>query len=171
MGGSCTKVKKRNKTEKPERTIKRDFTLKKQDMVKIKQRNMRDEYKIIDEIGHEVFASLYKCKSRVSGKSYIAKVFSTNDVDTNASDYFLWESKLLREADHPNIVKIIDIFQDSRNAAIIMEKYKHGDFLDIIKSNSELSEAVIVEYFKQICSAIAYLHSHGITHRNLCPDS
>ena len=166
MGAACGKQEDHIRA-----TEKNDLTISKKDMIKIKLSNVREEYRIGTAIGDEKFSRLFKCKNKHTGKHYIAKFFSINSVDSEVLDSFLKEAELLREADHPHIIKVMDIFRDSENATIITEHCKGGELLERLKRDDELNEATIAEYFKQICSAIAYLHSKGIIHRDLRPES
>ena len=175
MGGSCTKNKKvqhrSSKSDVPVRLSGHRVTITKMNMIRIKKGNIDDEYKITDEIKNLKHSVLFKCKSRYSEKKYLARVFNINKIHSNALDCFLIEIELLRRIDHPNIVKIIDIYKNSKNIIIVMEYCKGGGLLDRIKLQKDWDEGIVAYYFKQIRSAVAYLNRNGIVHSNLNPES
>ena len=175
MGPACTKHRKNKRdwhnSEESEVLSSSRISIAKKNMIRIKYGDIRDEYKIIYEIRHEKYTTLWKCKSRNTGIKYIAKFFIINKIHSSSLDYFFREIELLRRIDHPNIVKIIDIFKNSRNAIIIIEYCKGGCLFDRIRMHKDWHEGLVAYYFRQICSAVAYLHRNGITHSNLTPES
>lgn len=50
--------------------------------------------------------------------------------------------------DHPNIVQIIDAFEDEERYNIIMEVCQHGDLFDFISSKRVLEEHLVVSIVK-----------------------
>ena len=141
MGSSCTKINKNKrdstKSDTCEALSNRRISVAKKNMIRIKNKDMHDEYKITDEIKNSKYSIVCKCKSKNTGKKYLAKFFKISKIDSKALSYFLREIELLRNIDHPNIVKIIDIYKNSKNAIIIMEDCKGGDFLDKIKMHKD----------------------------------
>jgi len=85
------------------------------------------------------------------------------------------EAKLLKDCDHPNIVKGISYYQDDgffkSEFGIIMEYCDGGSLVDLIKNRlinrNSLSEPEILSMMLQICHGVAYLHERKIIHRDL----
>jgi len=69
---------------------------------------------------------------------------------------------------HPNIVGLIDLFENSDYYYIVLEYMQGKDLFDYIQfRNFKLSEQRVKELSYQIGIAIKYLHSYGIVHRDL----
>jgi calcium/calmodulin-dependent protein kinase I len=66
---------------------------------------------------------------------------------------------------HPNIVKIVDFYDDDDRCYIITEHASGGELLQSLESKSKVSEAEIRHYVAGILSAVAYLHEKGIVHK------
>lgn len=82
------------------------------------------------------------------------------------------ENKILRELDHPNIVKPLEYRQEVKSVShcvsyLCVPYYKHGEMFEVVKSKSGLGETSSLLYFKQMASALEYLHTQNIAHRDI----
>lgn len=80
------------------------------------------------------------------------------------------EFELLKELDHPNIIKVIDFFITKQNLYMVMDKVKGLELMESI-GEMKYDENVAKSLFKQILEAIAYLHEHGVCHRDIKPSN
>jgi serine/threonine protein kinase len=76
----------------------------------------------------------------------------------------------LRQLNHPNIAKIVDLVKHNKVPVIVMELCDGSlqDFLDQNKGK-QILEKDIVYIFRQICGALEYIHEKGFVHRDLNP--
>ena len=81
------------------------------------------------------------------------------------------ELKILKSLRHPNIVHLYSDIQTGSYIYIIMEYIKGIELLHYISSNKKLSEEEACFYFRQIISAIEYLHKLKIAHRDIKPEN
>ncbi|KAG8445392.1 hypothetical protein GDO86_010249 [Hymenochirus boettgeri] len=78
------------------------------------------------------------------------------------------EIAILSRLQHPNIIKVLDIFENDTFFQLVMEL--HGDALDLfdfIDSQPNLDEPLASYIFRQLVSAVGYLHSERILHRDI----
>ena len=69
---------------------------------------------------------------------------------------------------HPNIIKLIDIFENSAFYYIVLEYMGGKDMFDYLEQRSfKISEERAKDLAYQIANAIQYLHNYGIVHRDL----
>lgn len=83
---------------------------------------------------------------------------------------FIREAKILSKIDHPNVVKVIDfgIFKETQFPYILMEFISgHQLFAYIKKVDLDMDEKISI--IKQLASALAAVHKHGIIHRDVKP--
>ena len=73
--------------------------------------------------------------------------------------------------DHPNIVRVYDIFYEKKYIHIVMDYCEGGELFDRIVHEQTLTEAEAGLYMKQLLSAIHHCHTHNIMHRDLKPEN
>ncbi|CAD8124276.1 unnamed protein product [Paramecium sonneborni] len=79
--------------------------------------------------------------------------------------YINWLQKTT--LDHPNILRIIEIYQDKTNYQVISEYFNGCSLSDLIIGESKVSKPVVAQIYEQIISAMLYLHQKNIIHGNL----
>ena len=77
----------------------------------------------------------------------------------------------MQQLDHPNILKLIEYFEDDKNFYIITELCNGGELFDKIIEKECFTEAEAAKTFKQILQGLNYCHAQGIAHRDLKPEN
>ena len=85
-----------------------------------------------------------------------------NEIQYNFLSYFL---RLSIGSYHPNIIKVIEFYEDDVYFYIVTELCTGGELFDRIMEESYLGEKEAAEIMNQILSAVLYCHSHDIVHR------
>ena len=85
------------------------------------------------------------------------------------------EINLIAKFSHPNIMKIIDYFENPANVFHIIYDNYQCDLTECIKNQFNkkkyFSESIILSFFTQICLGIKYIHDLNILHRNINPSN
>eukprot|EP00352_Strombidinopsis_acuminata_P004002 CAMPEP_0176397868 /NCGR_PEP_ID=MMETSP0126-20121128/45466_1 /TAXON_ID=141414 ORGANISM="Strombidinopsis acuminatum, Strain SPMC142" /NCGR_SAMPLE_ID=MMETSP0126 /ASSEMBLY_ACC=CAM_ASM_000229 /LENGTH=408 /DNA_ID=CAMNT_0017772431 /DNA_START=230 /DNA_END=1456 /DNA_ORIENTATION=- len=81
------------------------------------------------------------------------------------------EINILKEIDHPNIVKMYEFFEDEKRYYIVTEICKGGELFDEILARGKFNEKDAAVLIKQVLSCINYCHSAKIVHRDLKPEN
>jgi len=81
------------------------------------------------------------------------------------------EIVLMKLMDHPNVLKLYDVWETSNQLYLILEYIEGGELFDYIvqKGRLELPEALF--YFQQIIFAVNYCHCFNVAHRDLKPEN
>lgn len=81
------------------------------------------------------------------------------------------EIAILKDLDHPNIVKMYEYLEDEKRIYIVTEICKGGELFDEILNRSKFDERDAAVVMKQLLSAINYCHKKNIVHRDLKPEN
>ena len=73
----------------------------------------------------------------------------------------------MKELNHKNITKILELFESDNYILIIMEYINGGNLFSFVKKRRKLSEKTAKFLFKQIIEGIEYIHSKNIVHRDI----
>ena len=77
----------------------------------------------------------------------------------------------LKKVDHPNIVKIYEIFKDLKNLYIVMEFVDGKELFEYVVENTKINEKDSAVITKQLLKTIKYLNSLNICHRDVKPEN
>jgi polo-like kinase 1 len=119
-------------------------------------------------LGKGGFAKCYEFTNletkRVSAAKVIAKTSLTK---SRAKQKLMSEIKIHRSLHHNHIVGFEHFFEDAENVYILLELCQNQSLNELLRRRKRLHEIEVQCYLTQISSAIKYLHSHRVIHRDL----
>mmetsp|Transcript_4010 Transcript_4010/g.5291 ORF Transcript_4010/g.5291 Transcript_4010/m.5291 type:complete len:520 (+) Transcript_4010:88-1647(+) len=130
------------------------------------------EAKVLGE-GH--YGTVRRCQDRETGVWYALKTIKKAKV--KRADYLRREIDLLLTVNHPNIINLVDVFEDKFNLQIVCELCTGGELFDAIIEKSKSAEGHYSEHdastlIRKVLSAIDHCHAeHDIVHRDLKPEN
>ncbi|XP_013791008.1 calcium/calmodulin-dependent protein kinase type 1-like, partial [Limulus polyphemus] len=77
------------------------------------------------------------------------------------------EIKVLRKLKHPNIVQLLETFEDKGKVFLVMELVTGGELFDRIVEKGSYTEKDASHLIKQILEAVDFMHTQGVVHRDL----
>jgi serine/threonine protein kinase len=77
------------------------------------------------------------------------------------------EIKVHEPMDHPNVVKLLDSFEDGRNVYMVLELCEGGNLFRYLNNTGPMAEDAAARVTRQILLAVAYMHGKGVVHRDL----
>ncbi|MCQ2816851.1 MAG: protein kinase [archaeon] len=131
-------------------------------------------FKIIKFLGRGKFSVVYQAERQTDNKLVALKIIKTYDIkDKETLNKCLKEVNLLKTVDHPYIVRYLDSFTAKNELYIAIEWADKGDVRKLIKKYKQegdlIEEAKVVEYTREIASALVHMHEKRIIHRDLKP--
>lgn len=133
-----------------------------------------DEALSIATLGKGKFGKVYCCKSPDGSKFVAVKRYNRGDATASAGkiERILMEKKvlsLLSAEPHPNIVSFIETQKDDESLFFILEAILAGSLDRHIASSTYgcIHPTVAVRYMTEIVSAVEYMFSQGVVHRDL----
>jgi len=129
-------------------------------------------YNLCDTIGEGFTGKVWKA----SLKGYPKKLFAIKSIRKSSSSdknfkYFKGEVDLLKELDHPNIIRFFECYQDQKCYHLVLEYCEGSDLVKLVEKHKGLSEGLAKKFIFQAMLAINYLHTVGIVHRDVKLDN
>ena len=147
----------------------------KEDFVTKFDSNLLKSYDVNFEIGRGAYSTVYQVKQKSTNEIRACKYISKANFTKESLAQFERECKILEQSDHPNIVKVYEIFNTPKSYYIIMENCNGGSLSikidERINNKKPFDENILSEIIRQIASAIKYIHDKNICHRDLKPDN
>ena len=135
------------------------------------QRQIKDEYRIIGEIGSGGMATVYKAVQKSLDRPVaIKELKKAYHGDAQIVQRFERESRVAASLQHENIVHIYDYWKKP-NYGIVMEYVDGANLADIIEKTGALPVDVGIMIAIQACDALDYAHMRGLIHRDIKPSN
>lgn len=146
-------------------------------------------YKIIRQISSGGFGITYEAEhvmlqKRVAIKEFFVKDFCNRDDNTNKVSVstfgklelvkklkkkFFDEAIAISHLEHPNIVRVTDVFEDNCTAYYVMDLINGQSLANIVKTCGPLTESDAVRYVRQVACALNFVHEHNRLHLDIKP--
>lgn len=133
-----------------------------------------DKYEILKLVGQGGMSKVYLAMDKRLNKQWAVKEIEKRAKDRNNEIVIqsaIAEANLIKQLDHPAIVRIVDII-DNGNVIYIIEDYIEGEPLStILENNGAQPQELVIEWAMQICEALEYLHTRkpAIIYRDMKP--
>lgn len=118
-------------------------------------------------IGRGNFGEVYSGRLRHNNTAVAVKTCKEN-LAPEQKNKFLMEARILKQYNHPNIVKLIGVCTQRQPIYIIMELIEGGDFLSFLRHEGHsLTAKTLVKMTENVASGMEYLESKKCIHRDL----
>ena len=126
-------------------------------------------YKYGRLIGQGAFGKVNLGLNILTGRIVAVKSFNKNNSELTGDNMkkIKYETDLMKKLNHPNITKILEMFEDEKYFLIIMEYINGGNLFSFVKKRRKLSEKTAKFLFRQIILGIKYIHEQNIVHRDI----
>lgn len=132
------------------------------------------KYEILREVGRGGMSIVYLAMDKRLNKQWAVKEIKrqgSNENNQIVMQSLLAEANLMKKLDHPTLPRIVDILEYPHTIYVIMD-YIEGEVLErVLKAYGAQPEAAVVEWGKQLCDALDYLHTRtpAIIYRDMKP--
>ena len=126
-------------------------------------------YKYGRLIGQGAFGKVNLGLNVLTGRVVAIKSFNKSNLNSNSENMkkIKYETNLMKKLNHPNITKILELFEDKEYILIIMEYINGGNLFSFLKKHRKVSEKTAKLLYRQIILGIKYMHEQGIVHRDI----
>uniref|UniRef100_A0A3B3QEY2 Protein kinase domain-containing protein n=1 Tax=Paramormyrops kingsleyae TaxID=1676925 RepID=A0A3B3QEY2_9TELE len=132
-------------------------------------KNLYNKYMIAEELGRGNFGIVHRCIEISSEKTFMVKFVKVKGADQAIVKKEIATLNLSR---HKNFLCLHESFESPEELVMIYDFNSGVDIFERIASpDFELTERVIVKYIKQVCEALAFLHSKSFGHFDIKPEN
>lgn len=132
----------------------------------VKTKPFLDDYELKEELGSGAYSTCRRCTQKNTGKEFAVKI-----IDPSKRDPFEEVEILMRYCEHPNIIKLRDIYDNKTRVYLVTDLLKGGELLDRILRSKTISERESSTILYVLAKTVHYLHSKGVVHRDLKPSN
>jgi calcium-dependent protein kinase len=124
-------------------------------------------------IGKGNFAKVHIAKKKANEQTYAIKTIEKVKLTENPKNLASLEKEIeiLRRVDHPNVIKLYEVYENDLYVHLILEYLKGGELFQLIQKKGIYSEKDASIAIKCLLSALAYCHQRNIIHRDLKPEN
>lgn len=130
-----------------------------------------DYYKFEEELGAGSFAVVKSAVNKKTGEVVAVKIIDRKEMQEDDEVALQSEIEILSSLEHPNVVKMYEVFDESDYMYIVLECMTGGELFDRIVEKESYSEKEAADTILPIVDAIRYCHDTGIIHRDLKPEN
>ena len=127
-----------------------------------------EKYKILRKLGNGTFGQVYKVMHKQTGNIRAMKIIPKNNLRPGFTDKdIIQEITIMKNLDHPHIIKLFEFYLDDDNYYLINEYCTEGDLSEKLNKLKALPEPIVKILMAQIFNAVLYLNNRGIIHGDL----
>lgn len=132
-----------------------------------------ERWELVEKMGDGAFSNVYRAKDRNGGAGEVAiKVVRKFEMNNIQRANILKEVQIMRQLDHPNIIKLVDFSESKQYYYIILELAPGGELFHQIVRLTYFSEDLSRHVIVQVAQALEYLHEDkGVVHRDIKPEN
>ncbi|ELU03128.1 hypothetical protein CAPTEDRAFT_112307, partial [Capitella teleta] len=129
-------------------------------------KNLKNRFQILQTLGEGTYGKVRLAIEKETGLKYAIKSIKKKQIGSDLGRVRR-EIEIMSSLSHPHIISIYEVFENADKIVLIMEHATGGEMYDFINDKMGLYDDEARKFFRQIVSAVKYLHQNGIVHRDL----
>uniref|UniRef100_A0A8C8AEL9 non-specific serine/threonine protein kinase n=1 Tax=Otus sunia TaxID=257818 RepID=A0A8C8AEL9_9STRI len=129
-----------------------------------------EKYHVLEMIGEGSFGRVYKGRRKHSAQVVALKFIPKVGRSEKELKNLQREIEIMRGLHHLNIIQMLDSFETNKEVVVVTD-YAEGELFQILEDDGSLPEDQVQTIAAQLVSALYYLHSHRILHRDMKPQN
>lgn len=141
--------------------------IRQEKFIQLRSESVKRYYKFEEIVGEGSFGSVYRAICLKAREERAIKVIKKEGLGENKRAAVFAELELLKKLDHPNIIKLYEVFESRDRYHVVTEYCRGGSIIDFIKQRSHFDEDIVKAILRQLLGCLNYLHSLRIVHRDI----
>lgn len=134
--------------------------------------HLSKKYQVLPQVlGQGSFAVVKAVVEKSTGEQRALKIIAKRPLKDSNEKMLKEEITILGKVEHPNIIKMWDLYETKEGVFIVTDLCKGGELFDRLVEKVHYNELDARHIMKQILDGVAYLHDHDIIHRDLKPEN
>ena len=134
--------------------------------------NILDYYELKESLGKGKFGTVRAAVHKKTMKRVAIKVMKKSMMTPQDVELVKQEIEILKMSQHPNLIKMLDVFENMEHIYIVMELLEGGDLFSYLeKRKFRIPEQRASRIVHSLAAGLYYLHSYGIVHRDMKPEN
>jgi Ca2+-binding EF-hand superfamily protein len=134
--------------------------------------NITDYYELKENLGKGKFGLVRSAVHKKSGKKVAIKLMKKLMMTPQDLELVKQEIEIMKMLQHPNLIRLLDVFENTDYIYIVMEIMEGGDLFSYLeKKHFRLPEITAARLVHSLAAGLYYLHNFGIVHRDLKPEN
>lgn len=133
---------------------------------------LSNKYTVLPQVlGQGSFAVVKEIIEKSTGEQRALKIIAKKPLKDSNEKMLKEEITILGKVEHPNIIKMWDLYETKEGVFIVTDLCRGGELFDRLVEKVHYNELDARHIMKQVLEGVAYLHEHDIIHRDLKPEN
>ncbi|KAK2142313.1 hypothetical protein LSH36_971g00059 [Paralvinella palmiformis] len=133
--------------------------------------DIRKKYDFKEVLGTGAFSEVLLAEDKMEKGKYVAVKCIDRKGIRGKEESLQNEIDVLRRLKHPNIVELLDVYEDKTHFYLAMELVTGGELFDRIVEKGSYTEKDASHLIRQVLEAVDFMHEKGVVHRDLKPEN
>jgi len=130
-----------------------------------------EKYNKIDKLGEGTYGVVHRAINRETGEIVALKIIRLESEDEGVPCTAIREISLLKELNHPNIVRLYDVIHSEKKLTLVFEHLDQDLKKYLDECRGDIPLPTTKSFLYQLLSGVAYCHAHRVLHRDLKPQN
>ncbi|KAI5554441.1 hypothetical protein BDE02_19G013100 [Populus trichocarpa] len=128
-------------------------------------------YILKSKLGESSFSTVWKAENKITGGEVAVKQVYLSKLNKNLRNCLDCELNFLSSVNHPNIIRLLDVFEDECCMFLVLEFCSGGNLASYLQQHGRVQEKIAKRFTQQMGDGLKILQSHHIIHRDLKPEN
>jgi calcium-dependent protein kinase len=130
-----------------------------------------EDYDLHEVLGQGAYAQVRRAIDKRTGETRAIKILYKRSLCPSEEGTPPLELRILKSLDHPNILRLFQVYEDRTRFYIVTEYCSGGELFSTLAKRKRFHECEAALVMHQVMSAVAYCHERRVIHRDLKPEN